>query len=100
MRDVDVFTRLLALPRPWLVESVTLSSEVEVIDVVLRHRSNARFCCPQCAAVLPLYDHVPLRRWRHLDHGSYRTWLHARLPPVGLLFFCVFYVVLPFGSSR
>lgn len=97
MRDVDVFTKLLALPRPWLVESVTLSSEEEVIDVTLRHRSNACLRCPECAAVLPLYDHVPLRRWRHLDHGSYSTWLHARIPRVACLFHGVRQVLLPWA---
>jgi transposase len=97
MRDVDVFTKLLALPRPWLVESVTLSSEEEVIDIALRHRSNARFRCPECAALLPLYDHVPLRRWRHLDHGSYITWMHARIPRVACLFHGVRQVLLPWA---
>lgn len=97
MRDVDVFTKLLALPRPWLVESVTLSSEEEVIDVALRHRGNARFRCPECAAVLPLYDHMPLRRWRHLDHGSYITWLHARIPRVACLLHGVRQVLLPWA---
>lgn len=97
MRDVDVFTKLLALPRPWLVESVTLSSAEEVIDVALRHRSKARFRCPECAAVLPLYDHVPLRRWRHLDHGSYLTWLHARIPRVACLVHGVRQVLLPWA---
>ncbi len=30
----------------------------------------------------PLYDHIPLRRWRHLDHGGFLTWLNARVPRV------------------
>jgi transposase len=29
-----------------------------------------------------VYDHAPRRRWRHLDHGGYVTWLHARPPRV------------------
>ena len=73
MRDVDVFTQLLALERPWAVEEVIFDVKNETIGVFLRHRSNARFRCPKCDAVLPLYDHTAPRKWRHLDHGSWLT---------------------------
>lgn len=82
MRDVDVFAKLLALERPWTIDSVDLVPEEDRIDLWLRHRSNGRFHCPDCGAALPLYDHVPSRSWRHLDHGSCMTWLHARIPRV------------------
>jgi transposase len=82
MRDIDLFTKLLALERPWTVEEVILGPDDETVNVFLSHRSNARFRCPSCGAFLPLYDHTPLRKWRHLDHGSWMTWLHARLPRV------------------
>ena len=68
-------SKLLALPRPWAVDFVDFDSKAETIDVFLCHRTNARFRCPECGVVLPLYDHVPPRRWRHLDHGSWLTWL-------------------------
>jgi len=82
MRDVDLFARLLALPHPWLVNRIELDDANKCIEVWLRHRGNARFHCPDCSDVLPLYDHTPLRRWRHLDHGSWMTWLVARIPRV------------------
>ena len=82
MRDVDLFTKLLALQRPWAVSNVILEAKDESVHVLLDHRSNARFHCPECRVVLPLHDHSPLRQWRHLDHGSWTTWLHARIPRV------------------
>lgn len=82
MRDIDVFAKLLALERPWTIDSVDLVPKDDRIDLWLRHRSNGRFHCPECGAALPLYDHVPSRSWRHLDHGSCMTWLHARIPRV------------------
>lgn len=97
MRDIDVFMKLLALERPWLVDRVRLEAETENIEVFLRHRSNARFRCPECGALLPLYDHVPLRRWRHLDHGSWLTWLQARIPRVSCLFHGIRQVSLPWA---
>jgi transposase len=82
VRDIDVFARLLTLKKPWKVGRVSLSSEEEEVHVWLQHRAGATFTCPECSLPLPVYDHVPPRRWRHLDHGGYVTWLHARLPRV------------------
>ena len=102
MRDVDLFTKLLSLVRPWTVEQVILDPDDEHVHVFLRHRSNARFRCPKCGAVLPLHDHTPLRKWRHLDHGSWMTWLHARIPRVSCLFHGIQRVRVPWAlpSSR
>ena len=97
MRDIDLFTKLLRLQRPWRVEEVILESDDEAVHVFVRHRSHARFHCPRCGAVLPLYDHTPYRRWRHLDHGSWMTWLHARVPRVSCLFHGVRQVPVPWA---
>jgi transposase len=82
MRDTDVFRTLLGLEYPWRVERVCLSPEEKQLDLWLMHYPRASFACPDCGKVRPLYDHVPSRKWRHLDHGDFRTWLHARLARV------------------
>lgn len=82
MRDIDFFAKLLGLRKPWRVSRVTLSLEGKRIDVSLEHRRRAQFCCPECHLPSPLYDHIPSRHWRHLDHGECLTWLHARIPRV------------------
>jgi transposase len=82
MRDIDFFAKLLSLKKPWKVDRVSLSPEEKEIDVWLEHRRRAEFVCPECRLPLPVYDHVATRRWRHLDHGDCRTWLHARIPRV------------------
>lgn len=97
MRDIDLFTKLLALKRPWMVDDVILNQETQAIQVFLRHRSNAHFHCPTCDATLPLYDHSRERKWRHLDHGSWRTWLHARIPRVNCLFHGIVQVRVPWA---
>lgn len=97
MRDVDLFTKLLGLKRPWVVDEVILGPDDESVNVFVRHRSNARFRCPECEAVLPLYDHTPLRKWRHLDHGSWMTWVHGRIPRVSCLFHGVRNVRVPWA---
>jgi transposase len=82
MRDIDVFSKLLSLQNPWKVEHVSLAPEERHLDIWLAHRRNARFSCPECSRRRPLYDHLPSRSWRHLDHGDCLTWLHARAPRV------------------
>jgi transposase len=82
MRDIDFFAKLLSLQKPWKVDRVFLSPVEKGIDVFLEHRRRAEFACPECRLPLPIYDHVTTRRWRHLDHGECRTWLHARIPRV------------------
>ena len=82
MRDIDLFSKLLGLERPWKVTRVSLAPEEKHLDVWLGHSRSATFCCPECGMSSPLYDHIPLRRWRHLDHGGFLTWLNARVPRV------------------
>lgn len=82
MRDVALFTRLLGLSHPWRVEHVGFDPEEQQLDLRLAHRRNATFTCPECGTRSPLHDHLPSRRWRHLDHGDCLTWLRARPPRV------------------
>jgi transposase len=82
MRDIDLFSKLLGLERPWKVTRVSLAPEEKHLDVWLGHSPSASFCCPDCGMPSPLYDHIPLRKWRHLDHGGFLTWLNARVPRV------------------
>src|SRR5713101_8232920 len=82
MRDIDFFRNLLGLKKPWKVDRVSLSSRKKEIDVWFEHRGRAEFACPECRLPLSIYDHVGSRRWRHLDHGGWRTWVHACVPRV------------------
>jgi transposase len=81
MRDVDFMGHLLALEEPWRVHQVTLAPKDRRLNISLEHR-QATFVCPECGQASPMYDHLPSRSWRHLDHGEFLTWLHARVPRV------------------
>jgi transposase len=97
MRDISFFAKLLGLRSPWKVSQVSLSSEEKRIDVSLGHRRRAQFSCPECRLPLPLYDHIPSRQWRHLDHGECLTWLHARVPRVYCLEHGIRQVMVPWA---
>ena len=97
MRDIEFFAKLLCLRKPWKVSRVSLSSEEKRIDIGLEHGRRAQFSCPECRLPLPLYDHIPSRQWRHLDHGECVTWLHARIPRVYCLEHGVRHVTIPWA---
>ena len=97
MRDVAFFAKLLCLRKPWKVSRVSLSPEEKRIDIGLEHGRRAQFSCPECRLPLPLYDHIPARQWRHLDHGECLTWLHARIPRVYCLEHGVRHVTVPWA---
>jgi len=100
MRDVDFFTRLLSLKKPWRVSRVTLASKEKEIEVWLEHRAGAEFACPECGLPFSIYDHAPARRWRHQDHGDRITWLRARSPRVYCLEHGVLRAQVPWALSE
>jgi transposase len=99
VRDTDFFRELLGLKKPWKVDRVSLSSKEKEVDVWLEHRGRAEFACPECRLPLPIYDHVPARRWRHLDHGGWLTWMHAHIPRVFCLEHGVRQVTVPWALA-
>ena len=100
MRTISFYRELLGLEHPWQVERVEISSEEKRVIVRISHRKGARFPCSECGVTLPVYDHVVSRSWRHLDSGSYLTFLEARIPRVACLFHGVHQVEVPWALSH
>jgi transposase len=82
MHTKELYRRLLGLSPPWRVENVDIPPGGKGVEVWLAHRKGAQFPCPECGNVLPAYDHVAARAWRHLDSGPFRTWVVARIPRI------------------
>jgi transposase len=82
MRDTELYRQLLGLASPWTVTRVELAVKEQRVDVWAGHGEGERWPCPECGAVLPLYDHTEERAWRHLDSCQFKTYLHARPPRV------------------
>lgn len=99
MQSTALYRRLLGLKAPWMVSRVHICLEGEVV-VSLAHREGVAFACPECGADLPVYDHVPARTWRHLDSGSVRTQVEARIPRVACLLHGVRQTAVPWALAR
>jgi transposase len=97
MRATAFFRDLVTLTPPWKIERVVSFPEQKLVRVFLHHAPGKTFRCPECAACLPVRDHVAERSWRHLDSGSFVTELHARLPRVACLFHGVRQVHVPWA---
>lgn len=82
VRDTELYRQLLGLESPWTVDRVDLDTKARRVDVWAVHPDRHKWTCPECGALLPLYDHAPERVWRHLDSCGFQTFLHARPPRV------------------
>jgi transposase len=82
MQDVEFYQQILGLSDPWKVSRVELDTDMLQVGVHLEHEDGCRFTCPECGLDLAIYDHVPARRWRHLDTCQFETIMHARIPRV------------------
>src|SRR5882724_4557403 len=100
MSETAFFARLLGLEKPWKVSRVALTPKQQQLDILLVHQPRPSFACPECGIPLPIYDHVPSRHWRHLDHGEHTTWLHARLPRVYCLEHGIRRVQVPWAQTE
>lgn len=100
MHDTELYRYLLGLEKPWTVEQVKLDLKNQRVDVWATHEEGLRWSCPECGAMMPLYDHAPERAWRHLDSCQFKTFLHARPPRVNCTEHGVLQVRLPWADAN
>lgn len=77
----NLFTKLLQLEDGWIVESVdTDFSDKEIyiqIACLLDQIEDE-----QTGEICKVYDHAPVRSWRHLDTMQYKTFIKCQLPRI------------------
>lgn len=76
-----LFSKLLQLEDGWFVESVETDFKQEEIyiqiECVLDELEDT-----ETGELCRVYDHAPLREWRHLDTMQYKTFLRCKLPRI------------------
>ena len=80
MQDRELYAAILGIRSPWEVGNVELKLAEGEVHVHLEHSPGVDWPCPVCGKACALYDHQPMRRWRHLDTCQYKTVLHAAPP--------------------
>jgi len=77
------FEQLLELSEGWEVKRVELDTKCG--EVVLHIECGLKEVeDPLTQLACPVYDHAPVRRWRHLDTMQYKTYLSCALPRIEL----------------
>jgi transposase len=74
------YQRLMLLGAPWKVDAVEEALEQERVRITIGHEKGALFPCPICKKLSPVYDHSPLRSWRHLSVMQFRLEVHCATP--------------------
>ena len=76
------YQRLLNLSSPWQVTSVTLDEASGEVVVHVSNDPTHPLLCPDCGDFATIYDHVPARRWRHLDTCQMLTIIECSVPRI------------------
>ena len=81
MFSEQLFDLMLDFGDEWKVEDVQLNTKTEEVDVQIKYIGQ-RADHPLTFEPCPIYDHAPLRRWRHLDTMQFKTYINCRVPRV------------------
>ena len=78
MQLESFYGQILGVKSPWKVVSVTLDTELQLVDVFVDFMGVPH--CPCCDERATIHDYAKERVWRHLDSCQMKTYLHCRLP--------------------
>lgn len=77
----ELFEHLLNFGDAWKVTNIAVDDLHRQVEVHVKYTAS-KVKDPQTGALLPIYDHRALRRWRHLNIMQYQTWIVCSLPRV------------------
>jgi transposase len=77
----NLFTKLLQLEDGWIVESVDTDFNKEEIFIQIACLLD-QLEDSETGELCKVYDHAPIREWRHLDTMQYKTYIRSQLPRI------------------
>ena len=84
MQTKQLFNQLLNLDNHWQVVSVDYDhQDLDKIIINIEYINN-QAQHPKTNEMLSIYDHAPVRQWRHLDIMQYKTYLESKAKMVKL----------------
>jgi len=72
----------LQLKEPWKLVHIEFDEEDEAWHLFIDFERGARFACPLCGEMCAAHD-TEMKKWRHLDFWTWKTYMHARVPRTG-----------------
>ena len=98
MIDKDLYSQILGIEIPWLVDDVNLDIEANKVEIFITLQTDTVLTCPHCEQASPRYDKRE-RRWRHLDTCQMHTILVADVPRVQCATHGVTTIHVPWAES-
>jgi len=81
MFSEELFEIILNLGKSWKVSKVVADLKIEEVDVFVEYIDDKADNL-STNAVCAIYDHAPIRRWRHLDTMQYKTFINCCVPRI------------------
>lgn len=81
MFSEQFFDLLLDFGDEWKVERVYVNTVTEEVDVFVDYIGKYGED-PETLSQSAIYDHAPLRRWRHLDTMQFKTYINSSIPRI------------------
>ena len=100
MRDVELFTKLLGLETPWIIESMEAKIIEKEIIIKVIYPSITYAKCPECGELCPQYDHPNIRKWRHLDTMQFKTIIESSVPRINCKNHGILTIEIPWAQSN
>ena len=101
MQDAEqIYSKLLELKYPWMVDSVSIDSARKIVEVHVIHDKGEKLPCPECRRECMVYDHLRERVWRDLDSIGFKTFIHARPPRIQCPEHGIREAVMPLSERR
>ena len=79
MQDIELYTKILGISKPWTVSSVEVSIPQKRVTITVIHDKGTPARCPECGLPASIHDNKT-RRWRHLDTCQMETIIECRVP--------------------
>jgi transposase len=97
MRDIELYTAVLGIARPWVISDASLDVTQQKVDISVIHDGPAT--CPICGRTATKYD-TRSRRWRHLDFCQYQLFITAEVPRIDCDLHGVKQIAVPWAEER
>jgi transposase len=81
MFSEQFFDIILDFGESWKVDKVSANIKTEEVDVFITY-TEKQAEDPDTLELCPIYDHAPIRRWRHLDTLQYKTFVNCKVPRI------------------
>ena len=78
--DIKIFSLMLGIDDPWILEKVELDENKE-LHMYVRFQRGSKFKCNLCEELCPVHDTVE-KTWRHLNCFEHKTYIHCKVPRI------------------